>query len=111
MSVVKININNKPYEIFCENGKEENLIALASKINDRINQIKKEMPSAGPERSFVIAILMMADYIEELENKIKSNTGQNNDSTNAIPHEQQQFLTELDKIEKTLEMLVSSGEN
>lgn len=70
MSIVTITLNNKNYQLSCENGQEKSLLDLAEKLNQRIDGIKLSNNYASYELILVMTALSMQDHIENLEKKI-----------------------------------------
>ena len=68
MALVHIRLNNRDYDIACDDGQENHLRSLAGQVDDRIKTLVRAMGSnAGEALVLVLNSLTMAD--ELLENK------------------------------------------
>lgn len=63
---MRIVINNKPYEIFCGEGEENQVSVAACNFNERIKNIKKVAPNANQEMLIMMTALMLQDEYDEL---------------------------------------------
>ncbi|RYE05886.1 MAG: cell division protein ZapA [Rickettsiaceae bacterium] len=70
MSTVTITINNKNFQLSCSDGSEEQLYSLASRLNERIVDIKTENPTASFELLLLMAALSTQDQIHVLSSKL-----------------------------------------
>ena len=70
MSVVTVTLNNKSFQLYCNNGDEEELLSLANKLNDKIAEIKLGSPTASFELLLVMASLNAQAEIASLTEKL-----------------------------------------
>lgn len=71
MSVVSIKVNGKDYQVACDNGEEDRLVALAAEVDERIQSIVFGMKSKPSEAmAMLLAALMMADELSEKDKEI-----------------------------------------
>ena len=65
MANVNIKFNGKDYLLSCDDGQEENLIDLASQLDVRFAQLKKNLGNIGENKLLLItAIKMVDDYFD-----------------------------------------------
>jgi len=64
---VSVTINKQSYEIACEQGQEQSVLALASSVDEKVSQLVGSLGHVGESRSLVMAALLMADEIQELK--------------------------------------------
>jgi cell division protein ZapA len=70
MAQVTLRINGYSYILGCTDGEEDHLQAMAEQVDSRIENIKAAAGPSGESRMLVMAALMMADDIFELEKKL-----------------------------------------
>lgn len=83
MSIVTITLNNKNFQLSCDEGAEEQLKNLAASLNTRMVEIKSVNSSASFELLLVMAALSIQDQLESVnakfvhvENDKNSNEGE-----------------------------------
>lgn len=79
MPIVKI--LNRDYSIACGEGEEKKLIELADKLDKRLKENFRLFRGASENLLIMLTAITMEDYINDLENRIKSlpeNTEENN---------------------------------
>ncbi|MCC8368905.1 cell division protein ZapA [Rickettsia endosymbiont of Polydrusus tereticollis] len=69
MSIVTITLNNKNFQLYCNDGGEKELFNLAAKLNDKIIEIKLVNPTASFELLLVMAALGIQSEIQNLTEK------------------------------------------
>ncbi len=67
MAQVTIKINGYAYTVGCEDGQEPHLQAMAGVIEARIDSVKALGGQSGEARMLVLAALLMADQLHDLE--------------------------------------------
>jgi cell division protein ZapA len=70
MAQVTVRINGYAYTVGCQDGEEEHLLAMAGEVERRIEGIKAVAGQAGEARMLVMAALLMADDLFEMEQEI-----------------------------------------
>lgn len=78
MSIVTVTLNNKSFQLYCNNGDEEKLLSLANKLNDKITEIKLVNPTASFELLLVMASLNAQAEIASITEKFEKNGFQKN---------------------------------
>jgi cell division protein ZapA (FtsZ GTPase activity inhibitor) len=76
MSIVTITINNKQFQIACNDGQEELLQSAANKLSENLERIKTISPKASTELLLILCALGLQDENSNLRSKL-DNTGFN----------------------------------
>ncbi len=76
MSIVTITINNKQFQIACNDGQEELLQSAANKLSENIDLVRDASPKASTELLLIMCALGLQDENSTLRNKL-DNTGFN----------------------------------
>ena len=72
MANVDIKFNNKDYLLSCDDGQEENLKELASHLDSKYNELKKNLGNIGESKLLLITAIQMVDDYFDLNKKIDS---------------------------------------
>jgi len=72
MANVNIKFNNKDYLLSCDDGQEENLKELASHLDSKYNELKKNLGNIGDSKLLLITAIQMVDDYFDLKNKVNS---------------------------------------
>ena len=72
MPEIIVNINDQDYAIVCDPGEEDHLKSLSSRIDFKVRELTKRFGKIGETRLMVMASLLIADEIHELNKKIDS---------------------------------------
>ena len=67
MARVSVSINKQSYEIACEEGQQESVLALASTVDEKVSALVAQVGHVGEARSLVMAALLMADEAQEMK--------------------------------------------
>ena len=85
MGKVTVNINNRTFQIACEDGEEVRLKELASFFSRHVDQLQGRFGHIGDARIYVMAGLLIADklsdaltQIEEIQEDVKRLQNKNN---------------------------------
>lgn len=70
MSIVTIILNNKNFQLYCNDGEEEELLILADTLNKKIFEIKNASPTASSELLLVMIALSLQAELKNLLKKI-----------------------------------------
>ena len=71
MAQVTLRINGYAYTIGCRDGEEGHLNAMGREVEKRIETIKTGAGQSGEARMLVMAALLMADELYELEQRLQ----------------------------------------
>lgn len=77
MSIVTITLNNKNFQLACNEGEEAQLITLASNLNNKMLEMKIASPTASHELLLVMTALSIQDQLESLTTKLGKIKGDN----------------------------------
>ena len=72
MANVNIKFNNKDYLLSCDDGQEENLKELASHLDTKYNELKKNLGNIGENKLLLISAIQMVDDYFDLSKKVNS---------------------------------------
>ena len=72
MANVNIKFNNKDYLLSCDDGQEDSLKELASHLDKKYNDLKKDLGSIGENKLLLITAIKMVDDYFDLFKKVKS---------------------------------------
>lgn len=67
MADVKLNIAGRVYDVHCADGQEQQLLGLASLVDDKV----RGMPGGTETRQLLFAALMLADETQEAKGKVE----------------------------------------
>ena len=67
MAQVTVRINGYSYTVGCQDGEEQHLLAMAGEVERRIDSIRAVAGPGGEARMLVMAALLMADDLFEIE--------------------------------------------
>ncbi len=70
MANVNIKFNNKDYLLSCDDGQEENLKKLASHLDSKYNELKKDLGNIGESKLLLITAIQMIDEYFDLSKKV-----------------------------------------
>jgi cell division protein ZapA len=65
MPQVSINIANRTYEFACGDGEEQRVQELASYVDEKVTDLRKQLPGAAEVKLLVFAALLLADESRE----------------------------------------------
>lgn len=99
MSIVTITLNNKNFQLFCNDGSEEQLHHLVAQVNEQIAEIKSVNSSASYELLLVMTVLSLQNQIQTLSLKLNTSKDEKNQEEN------EQFSETLSTIASYLENL------
>jgi cell division protein ZapA len=72
MAQVTLRINGYAYTVGCQDGEEQHLQAMAGEVERRIDSIRAASGPSGEARMLVMASLLMADDLFELDRALKA---------------------------------------
>ena len=72
MANVNIKFNNKDYLLSCDDGQEDNLIELASHLDLKYNDLKKNLGNIGENKLLLITAIKIIDDYFDLFKKAKN---------------------------------------
>jgi cell division protein ZapA len=72
MPQVSIQIANRTYELACGDGEQERVQQLAAYVDEKIGDLRKQMPGAPEVKLLVFAALLLADESHEARGVAKA---------------------------------------
>ncbi|HET8997792.1 MAG TPA: cell division protein ZapA [Acetobacteraceae bacterium] len=72
MAQVTLRINGYAYTVGCRDGEEQHLQAMAAQVERRIDKVKATAGQSGEARMLVMASLLMADDLFEMEQRVRT---------------------------------------
>ena len=72
MANINIKFNNKDYLLSCDDGQEDNLKKLASHLDSKYNQLKKNLGNIGESKILLITAIQMVDDYFDLFQKVEN---------------------------------------
>ena len=72
MANINIKFNNKDYLLSCDDGQEENLKKLASHLDSKYSELKKDLGNIGENKLLLITAIKMVDDYFDLFKKVKN---------------------------------------
>ena len=72
MPQVSIQIANRTYELACGDGEEERVQQLAAYVDEKVNELRKQLPGAPEFKLVVFAALILADESHEARGLAKA---------------------------------------
>jgi cell division protein ZapA len=70
MAQVTVTINNRGYQIACDDGQEQHLVKLAGYVDKRVGELTSAMGQIGDMRLLVMASLLIADELADARKSI-----------------------------------------
>lgn len=71
MAQVTVTIAGKTYRMACDDGQEEHLFGLASRLDSILNEIRGVFGEIGDQRLTVMSAITVLDQLSETERKLK----------------------------------------
>jgi cell division protein ZapA len=72
MPQVIVHVNDRPFNMVCDEGEEEHLTELASLIEAEVVKLKRTFGQVGDSRLLLMAGLVVADKLSEALNRIET---------------------------------------
>ena len=72
MANINIKFNDKDYLLSCEDGQEENLVALSKHLDSKYSELKRNLGNIGENKLLLITSIKIVDDYFDLMKKIKS---------------------------------------
>lgn len=88
MAVVPVHINGKEYQLACDEGQEDQLIAICQEIDDRIRLMARQIPHAGEAVAMLMVSITLADELADAKRGIRQLQGQIHRLEEAVNQEQ-----------------------
>ena len=99
-----VSVNGQSYRIACEDGQEDRLVALATKVDEKVLDLVNQIGQVGSNRLLVMAALIIADELVDLKNEAGSSQELADNSN------QQDTVLALQEITKRIENIADQVE-
>ncbi len=102
MSQVSITINERKYQVACDDGQEAHLTRLGDYVDKRLNELVAAVGQVGDSRLLVMVSLLLADELSDLysENEaLKGNAGGDVSSAGS----EEEFAATIEKLAERIE--------
>ena len=105
MGQVAVTINNRKYDIACDDGQEAHLARLAQYIDKRVNELTAAVGQIGDSRLLVMVSLLVADELSEAMTELDDLRG------GRSPLSGNDFAPEMEEVANRIEELAGQLEN
>ncbi len=102
MSQVSITINERKYQVACDDGQEAHLTRLGDYVDKRLNELVAAVGQVGDSRLLVMVSLLLADELSDLysENEaLKGSAGGEGGSDTS----EEEFFATIEKLAERIE--------
>ncbi len=106
MAQVTLRINGYAYTVGCKDGEEQHLMSMGNEVERRIDSIKAAAGQSGEARMLVMAALLMADDLFEMQRRLDEKPSVNGDP----PKPDARLGRKLNKIAKRAEDIAADLE-
>ena len=103
MAQVTLRINGYAYTIGCKDGEEQHLEAMGAEVNRRIEGVRAAAGPSGEARMLVMAALLMADDIFDMQNRLAAGTGSADSIDHTLGRKLNQMARRAEEIAESLE--------
>jgi len=70
MAEVAVTINGRVYQMACDDGQEEHLLALSHQVGSRVEELANSVGQVGDARLLVMTSLLIADELSDLRAEV-----------------------------------------
>ena len=84
MTLVRVLVGGRPYEVACDDGQEAHLRSLAASLNERVAALAGAGQSAGDAYILVLAGLMLTDELRDKTSELAHVRGDLHDSAHSF---------------------------
>lgn len=71
MAQIKLKINDRTYEMTCDDGQENHLLKLAAHVDERMRELAGTVGQVGEARLLIMASLMISDELFDAHHRIQ----------------------------------------
>jgi len=102
MSQVSITINERKYQVACDDGQEAHLTRLGDYIDKRLNELVAAVGQVGDSRLLVMVSLLLADELSDLYSENEGLKG-NADGSGGSARNEEEFAATIEKLAERIE--------
>ena len=99
-TVVSVTLNGQSYQMGCDEGSEDHILALAADVDSRLQQLKSQAGQVPESWLLAIVSIMMADEVASASQSQPASSSQID--TNAIAEKIEQAAMRINTITATL---------
>jgi cell division protein ZapA len=111
MAQVTVTINNRGYQIACDDGQEQHLVKLAGYVDKRVGELTAAMGQIGDMRLLVMASLLIADELADArkanEQQQKSLEDEKKKKTNLTPEAEEALAQGIETLALKIEEIAA----
>ena len=111
MANVNIKFNGKDFLLSCDDGQEEHLEELLTHINEKFNNLKKDLGSIGENKLLLITSVQIMDEYFETRKKVEQKKDELNNLSNKFRELKSLVYDYRDKKEEEMKMLSQDHED
>jgi cell division protein ZapA len=106
MALVSIKINNRKYQVACDDGQEAHLTRLGNYVDKRLNELIAAVGQVGEARLLVMVSLLLTDELSDLYLEKEQNLG----STTPSARDSEETCEAIEKLAERIENIAASFE-
>lgn len=109
MAQVNITINNREYQVACDDGQEAHLTRLGKYVDKRLSELIAAVGQVGEARLLVMVALLLTDELSDLYTKKEGGSPIDVHSVHSIVDEEEVCVA-IEKLAKRIEDIAESYE-
>ncbi len=102
MSQVSITINERKYQVACDDGQEAHLTRLGDYVDKRLNELVAAVGQVGDSRLLVMVSLLLADELSDLYSENETLKGSGGGDGGSAKSEEE-FAATIEKLAERIE--------
>jgi cell division protein ZapA len=106
MAQVSIKINNRKYQVACDDGQEAHLTRLGNYVDKRLNELIAAVGQVGEARLLVMVSLLLTDELSDLHSEKEQNSG----SATPSARDDEEACEAIEKLAERIENIAASYE-
>ena len=106
MAQVSITINDRKYQVACDDGQEAHLTRLGNYVDKRLNELIAAVGQVGEARLLVMVSLLLTDELSDLYSKKEQGSGSDTSSI----RDEEEACAAIEKLAERLENIAASFE-
>jgi cell division protein ZapA len=106
MAQVSITINNRKYQVACDDGQEAHLTRLGNYVDKRLNELIAAVGQVGEARLLVMVSLLLTDELSDLYSQREQGT----DIDTLSARDEEKACAAIEKLAERIEDIAASFE-
>jgi cell division protein ZapA len=106
MAQVSITINNRKYQVACDDGQEAHLTRLGNYVDKRLNELIAAVGQVGEARLLVMVSLLLTDELSDLYSQREQGT----DIDTLSARDEEKACAAIEKLAERIENIAASFE-